>query len=84
MKLDVAEQIVQSAESMGIEAELRDDYSGRGMYGETTVAVVISSWTKFAAAVAQAAVDSIIPGEVIKEVRKARWDQMGRDDVVVY
>lgn len=84
VKLDTAQQIVKAAEFMGIDAELREDYSGRGMYGKATAAVVIGSWTKFAAAVAQAAVDSLDHDEVIADVEKAKWDNMGRSEMVIY
>ena len=40
MDIETAEQIVESLEDEGRNASLRDDYSGRGMYGEGTAAVV--------------------------------------------
>ncbi|KPL26823.1 MAG: hypothetical protein AMJ72_12310 [Acidithiobacillales bacterium SM1_46] len=39
MKQNVAEALHQQLEDMGCEVSLRDDYSGRGMYGETTYGI---------------------------------------------
>jgi len=40
MTKEQAEFFINALEYNGIEAELREDYSGRGMYGKTTFAVV--------------------------------------------
>ena len=40
MKLDFAEKVVDMLQNFGVEAELRTDYSGRGMMGKTTAAIV--------------------------------------------
>lgn len=40
MDRELAEAIVEAIENNGGEAELREDYSGRGMYGKTTTGVV--------------------------------------------
>lgn len=66
--------------------EMREDYSGRGMMGETTAAVEADSFTD----VLRAAVD--VAGDVVKSpdcyefnyddfykaMKKLRYDQMGR------
>ena len=41
MDLELAETLVQVLEDEGIEASLRESYSGRGMYGKETVGVVL-------------------------------------------
>lgn len=41
MDLELAEILVQALEDEGIEASLRESYSGRGMYGKDTVGVVL-------------------------------------------
>ena len=41
MDLELAETLVQVLEDEGIEAELRESYSGRGMYGRETAGVVL-------------------------------------------
>jgi len=40
MKLDAAIDLVNALQDNGFEAETYEDYSGRGMYGETTTGVV--------------------------------------------
>ena len=42
MDQKIAEAIVEACETEGVEASLRDDYSGRGMYGKTTHAVAVN------------------------------------------
>ncbi len=39
MKLAHAKAIVEELETLDVEATVREDYSGRGMYGRTTAAV---------------------------------------------
>lgn len=41
MDKELAETLVQVLEDEGIEASLRESYSGRGMYGETTAGVAL-------------------------------------------
>ncbi len=43
MKQWVAEALAKEAEDLGIEVEIRIDYSGRGMYGKETVGVVVDN-----------------------------------------
>lgn len=40
MGRELAEAIIEAIECSGAEAKLRENYSGRGMYGETTCGVV--------------------------------------------
>ena len=40
MKLDFAEKIVDMMQNFGVEAELRKEYSGRGMMGKSVAAIV--------------------------------------------
>lgn len=39
MEKAIAKHIIAAAEVIGLELELREDYSGRGMYGSETVAI---------------------------------------------
>ena len=41
MDMELAEMIIEAIENNGMDAELRSDYSGRGMYGKTTHRIVI-------------------------------------------
>jgi hypothetical protein len=40
MKIETATLLKQAADDIGVELELRDDYSGRCMYGATTAAII--------------------------------------------
>lgn len=40
MKLETAQAIVQAATDNKLDVTLRENYSGRGMFGKTTAAVV--------------------------------------------
>jgi len=46
MKLEYA-QAFEEALSMSIDVELRKDYSGRGMFGDTTAGIVVESFDEF-------------------------------------
>lgn len=43
MDIEDAKQIVEFLEEEGDEAELREEYSGRGMFGKTTTGIVIDT-----------------------------------------
>ena len=46
MTLRRAKNIVKKLSENGIEVELREDYSGRGMYGRTTAGVILeNAWS---------------------------------------
>lgn len=72
-------------EDMG---EVRDDYSGRGMYGESTYAVTYDSNSDFEAALLNAAFDLGANGAddvegLLADMRNLRKDSMGMG-IVVY
>lgn len=41
MDHEQAERIVDGMSMHGVDADLREDYSGRGMYGETTPGIIV-------------------------------------------
>lgn len=43
MDRGIAEHIVNACNNEGVEARLYENYSGRGMYGKTTMGVVVES-----------------------------------------
>lgn len=96
MDIRAAKAIVEAAEDLGLEVDLYEDYSGRGMYGKTTAGV-----TGKTSAILQAAVqagmniqdislasnatkelepDYISPEKFVREMRLA-WDSMGYDSI---
>lgn len=40
MEIELAETIAEALDNAGIEAKVREEYSGRGMYGNSTAGVV--------------------------------------------
>lgn len=68
-------------ENLGFEIS---EYSGRGMFGETTDAIVVDSKST----VIEAILENIDGFEGIKElivkISKAREDNMGKSDIVIY
>ena len=71
----------QVLENLGFEVR---EYSGRGMYGETTDALIVDSKST----VIEAILENIDGFESIKElivkISKAREDNMGKSDIVIY
>lgn len=85
----IAQGIVDAAEMDGLELRLREDYSGRGMYGETTAAIVADNIGEFMAGLARfcgdldpCEQDSDIE-ETVLTVMNLRTDNMGRG-IVLY
>jgi hypothetical protein len=53
MTKEMAEFLQAASENAGNECDIREDYSGRGMYGKTTHGVVVDSVTQLLADVIQ-------------------------------
>lgn len=76
--------ILAVAESRGFEMEGHDNYSGRGMYGQTTCAVSYADEGELLVCVAQAAFryggarDSAAFCELTRDLEGLRHDQLGR------
>lgn len=43
MKKELAEALFDACDNNGINADIREDYSGRGMYGKVTCGIVVDS-----------------------------------------
>lgn len=89
MTKDTADVLCRALDETGAEYERRDAYSGRGMYGETTVGIVLGDVQTLLGAVAEAAggLGELDPGAVRGFADRVRWlrtDQMGRSDIIVY
>ena len=75
-------------------AEIRADYSGRGMYGKTTAAVVFDQGItlgQFASIVGEIAATIVDGSDIyearvpfLREIENLRTDSMGRDGIVIY
>lgn len=57
MELEIAKRIVKAGEDMGLDISLREDYSGRGMYGKKTTGIITDQFGNIIQATAAAAVD---------------------------
>jgi hypothetical protein len=94
VKKETAELLVEAAHDENINATLRKDYSGRGMYGKTTHAVELPRLDQLAAIAAVAAAEmvreqdgKIVPPEYtlrdfVDDLRRLRSDNMGLDYIV--
>lgn len=80
MDMELAEMIIEAMENNGHEAELRSDYSGRGMYGKSTHGVVIECGIGIAMAAVISNADIFVDdddGEPIFVIESIRSDSMG-------
>lgn len=94
MKKEHADMIQEAANVIGLDVETRDDYSGRGMYGEE-VSAVVGDLGDIMACVAQA-MKSLVedletakeddkypdPDDFIDDLRNTSIDNMGRSYVI--
>lgn len=53
MKIEMAKFLKEASENAGNECKIREEYSGRGMYGKTTVGIVVDSQEQLLADVIQ-------------------------------
>jgi hypothetical protein len=68
----------QSLDLDGAELKLREDYSGRGMYGRSTGGIICDSTGAFIQAVAAYAQENPDDDDLVPELRNIRQDSMGR------
>lgn len=83
MRKETAEAIVRAGEDLGYDLTVRENYSGRGMYGETTCGVEYDRLAHLLAAVGSACHDLGVQGRedeaiaVMDCLRHAATDNMG-------
>lgn len=83
MKKEVAEAIAEVAPDL----ELRDDYSGRGMYGKNTYAICCDDITDLVGAAIEAVIDAMSDDrtddawEIQRAFERIRSDSMGLGQV---
>jgi hypothetical protein len=83
MQFSTMQQITSAAQALGLIASPYEGYSGRGMFGGQTCAVVAADIAAFVAAACEATRRSDDPDEIVEEMRALRTDSMGRE-VVLY
>ena len=83
MQKKTAVALRNAAEELGVDIEVDKDYSGRGMYGDTTYAVTVSGVASLASliAVAGRSVDSASHEDFVEDMQNLRSDNMGREYV---
>lgn len=83
MNKKTAVALRNAAEELGVDIEVDKDYSGRGMYGDTTYAVTVSGVASLASliAVAGRSIDSASHEQFVTDMQNLRSDNMGRDYV---
>lgn len=105
MDKPVADAIIAAADAIGLEMSIRESYSGRGMYGKDTVAVIYEDTNDLLKAVATAVIDlkdaeeyvthrqeqgeevddvALRAEDFVEELGGFRYDNMGRDSLIVY
>jgi hypothetical protein len=90
MNLKIARQIADAARTIeaNLDVKLRTNYSGRGMMGAKTTALIAPSVAEFVAAACEAAAQLARDGKsvsgLVDAVKAIRTDDMGRDAIVVY
>lgn len=96
MKLETAEAIKEAADCIGsMDFSIREEYSGRGMFGRSTAALEYGDQNDLMVAVAYAAAcikesecandaepQELSVDDFLDEIRKFCHDNMGRDFVV--
>lgn len=82
MTQELAEDLKEAADGLGVEAEVYANYSGRGMFGAKTYGLVVPSLIELAAIAAEAAADNPRAHELAEQLRGLRWDNMARDFIV--
>lgn len=60
MDVKTARKIVQAGDDLGLELNIREEYSGRGMFGKKTAGVVFDSLNDLLQSVAHAAAETAI------------------------
>jgi hypothetical protein len=86
MKHEVAQAICTAAEDNELDVRLEADYSGRGMFGTKTTAIVYGCISDLVQAVACAAASDNLPAGGVEnfafELRGLREDSLGRKTIL--
>lgn len=88
MTRTTADLLCDALDFLGVEHDRRDDYSGRGMYGKTTVGLVVKDVMALAGGIARAAYvlgsdeECDAAADFWHEVGRFKTDDMGLDTIV--
>lgn len=96
MQRELADFIIQACENCDTFFEdmptIRENYSGRGMYGKETTAIVCSDLMAIMAAIACETVERLgynndtedEAADMFEDIRHLQTDSMGRSSIVIY
>lgn len=79
--------VVVTMEDVGMDpdTDLRENYSGRAMYGETTFGLIVSSDNSFFVFLVELAKAEGLNGDTAQELaQRARSDNMGKNSSIFY
>lgn len=96
MNIELANFLKKAAEHCGNEADIREEYSGRGMYGRSTAAVVVNSLPELMLNVIQYTREIVENNQELEDVAvtlldaipevadlgRLRTDSMGHDTIL--
>lgn len=82
MDKDAAKFIVDALEFAGESAEMRDDYSGRGMYGKQTCGIVFDSIGLLVPAIVDFIKQNGIPHDTLPDFGVLRTDNMANRTII--
>lgn len=89
MTKELANFLKNACDEAGINCEVRDDYSGRCMYGEKTYGLVVGRVTDLLRATLEYFQSNIEMGEEdlyygieVPDIESLAWDSMGLDTIV--
>jgi hypothetical protein len=84
---DASEYAADNLQGFDLKVELKPDYSGRGMYGKSTAALVVTDPVTLAVAVGFAVYEALALGNdqipTLAAIKEARTDNLG-NDLIVY
>jgi hypothetical protein len=81
----IAKKLADTAETCQITINLRESYSGRGMFGKTTWAIDFDSWNDFTELAVETAgnMEQTERRQFLQAIKRMRSDSMGLG-IVVY
>jgi hypothetical protein len=88
MELQIAEKILEASRELGFECTLNESYSGRGMYGNTTAALIFEKINHFVASVVYVATEikdedeDICDEDIIETAIQMQQDNMGLRTII--
>ena len=84
MTQEQVEFLASVCEAYDIEHDIRDNYSGRGMYGKTTHAIVVPNTITLLVCAVNHTKTLVSEGKPVPDMEGFSQDNMGRDSIILY